>query len=109
MNLGISINRDADSVVRTRHVQYMVVTGLRAVVTGSVCINLLKAIVKTDAVRLYERSRHLECQWRKTKDMQNHSQSFVVTFCPCTQNTLPRACQSILFLVRAHCALRGSS
>ena len=56
------MNRDADSVVRARHVQYMVVIGLRAVVTGSVCIDLQKAIVKTRAVRLYERSRHPECQ-----------------------------------------------
>ena len=34
------MNRDADSVVRASRVQYMVVIGLRAVVTGSVCIDL---------------------------------------------------------------------
>ena len=62
MNLGSSMNRDADSVVRASRVQYMVVIGLRAVVTGTVCINLLNAIVKTRAVRLYERSRHPECR-----------------------------------------------
>ena len=40
MDLGPSMNRDADSVVRASRVQYMVVIGLRAVVTGSVCIDL---------------------------------------------------------------------